>query len=105
MYIVLNIIHVKAGHLAEFLDGVCIHARHSASEPGCVRYEVMQDVNNPQIVCLNEVFQDEAAFREHLTHDYYKHWMSISRDWRHSEDRIRHVLDYACEDGTRLPPV
>jgi quinol monooxygenase YgiN len=58
---------------------------------------VLQDTSDPQIVCLYEVFRDEAAFREHLTYDHYKKWMEISKDWRHGENRIRHVLDYIYE--------
>lgn len=94
MYVVFNIIKVREDCLEQFLEGAYQHARNSDSEPGCVRYEVMQDTSNPQIVCLYEVFRDEAAFRKHLTYDYYSEWMERSKDWRHSENRIRHVLDY-----------
>lgn len=94
MYIIFNIIKVKHECLEQFLNGVYRHARNSSAEPGCERYEVLQDTSDPQIVCLYEVFRDEAAFREHLTYDYYKEWMENSRNWRHSENRIRHVLDY-----------
>jgi autoinducer 2-degrading protein len=94
MYVIFNIIKVREEHLEKFLKGVYQHARNSSSEPGCVRYEVLQDVADPQTVCLYEVFRDEAAFKEHLTYDYYKEWMTNSKEWRHSENRIRHVLDY-----------
>ena len=94
MYVVFNIIRVKQEHLEQFLVEVYQHAHNSSAEPGCVRYEVMQDVSDPQIVCLHEVFADEAAFRQHLTYDFYKAWMARSKDWRHSENRIRHVLDF-----------
>jgi autoinducer 2-degrading protein len=94
MYAILNIIRVRQEYLDQFLDGVRRHAQNSDAEPGCVRYEVLQDVSDPQVVCLYEVFRDEAAFRAHLEYDYYKDWMARSRDWRHSEQRIRHVLDY-----------
>lgn len=81
------------------MGGVYQHARLSSAEPGCIRYEVMQDVLDKQTVCLYEVFLDEAAFREHLTYDYYRMWMETSREWRHSEGRIRHVLDYVYGPG------
>jgi len=94
MYAIVNIIKVKQDCLDRFLTGVYQHAQHSSAEPGCVRYDVLQDVSDPQIVVLYEVFHDEGAFREHLTQDYYKAWMENSREWRHSEGRVRHVLDY-----------
>ncbi len=94
MYVIFNIIKVRQEYLDQFLTGVYQHARNSSAEPGCVRYEVMQDVIDPQTVCLYEVFHNEAAFREHLTCDHYKAWMANSKEWRHSEDCTRHVLDY-----------
>lgn len=94
MYVVLNIIKVKREHLAEFVAGVREHAENSRSEPGCARYDVLQDVDDPQTICLYEVFRDQAAFEEHLTYAYYEDWMRRSKDWRHSENRVRRVLDY-----------
>ena len=94
MYVIFNIIKVKQENLEQFLAGVTQHARNSSAEPGCVRYEVMQDVNDPHIVCLYEVFRDEDAFHKHRTYDFYLAWMESSKNCRHSENRIRHVLDY-----------
>ena len=94
MYVVLNIIRVKRSNLAEFVAGVRKHAEDSRSEPGCVGYDVLQDTEDPRTICLYEVFRDQAAFEEHLTYAYYKAWMQRSKDWRHSENRLRHVLDY-----------
>ncbi len=94
MYVIFNIIKVREEYLENFLDGVRNHARNSNSEPGCVRYEVLQDVVDPHVVCLYEVFEDETAFNAHRTYDYYQEWMEKSKNWRYSEQRIRHVLDY-----------
>ena len=105
MYVIFNIIKVKQENLDQFLAGVYQHARNSSAEPGCVRYEVLQDTGNPQIVCLYELFRDEAAFKEHQTYAYYKQWMESSREWRHSENRIRHVLGYIYGPEDLQPPV
>ncbi len=94
MYVIFNRIKVKAEYLEDFLKNVRVHARNSSEEPGCVRYDVLQDTSDPQLVFLFEVFKDEAAFQSHLTYDFYKAWMEKSKTWRHSEERIRHVLDY-----------
>ena len=94
MYVVFSINKIKAEHLDAFVRNVRLHARKSNSEPGCVRYEVLQDSSDPQTVCLYEVFVDEAAFSAHRTAPYYVEWMQMSREWRHAEQRIRHVLDF-----------
>jgi quinol monooxygenase YgiN len=94
MYVIFSINKIKSEHLAEFVEQVRVHAINSNAEPGCVRYEVLQDVDDPETVCLHEVFRDEAAFAAHQDAGYYREWMERSRDWRHAERRIRHVLDY-----------
>jgi quinol monooxygenase YgiN len=94
MYVIFNIIKVKEECLEKFLNGVRNHARNSNTEPGCVRYEVLQDVVDPHVICLYEVFEDESAFNAHRSHTYYKEWMESSKDWRHEEQGIRHVFDY-----------
>lgn len=104
MYVILNIIKVKQECLDKFLVGVRVHAHNSSTETGCIRYDVLQDVDDPQTVCLYEVFRDETAFRQHLTYDYYKEWMASSKDWRHTEHRIRHVLDYICRTDEGQAP-
>ena len=94
MYVVINIIRVRREHQAEFLTAIREHARRSSAEPGCLRYDVLQDLDDPQVISLYEVFEDEAAFRAHLDYPHYRHWMSQSASWRHDERRIRHVLDF-----------
>ena len=94
MYVILSVNRIRPEYLDEFVTNVREHARSSNNEPGCLRYEVLQDTTDPQTVCLYEVFRDETAFAEHQTADYYKRWMASSRDWRYDEQRIRHVLDF-----------
>ena len=94
MYVIYSINKIRAEHLEEFVEQVRAHARNSSAEPGCLRYEVLQDVDDPQTVCLHEVFEDESAFAAHQAADYYRAWMDRLRDWRHDEQRVRHVLDY-----------
>ncbi len=101
MYIVLSTNKIKIEHLDEFLSQVLVHATNSNAEPGCVRYDVMQDTADPQTICLHEVFTDEAAFLAHQANDFYKDWMERSKDWRHVESRVRHVLDYVFRSENR----
>ena len=94
MYAILGIIKVKPEHLAEFVENVRIHAAHSVTEPGCLRYDVLQDTSDPCTICLYEVFRSEADLEAHKQHDYYKRWMAMSREWRDSSSYSRRVLDH-----------
>jgi len=94
MYVIFSINRVRTEHLDEFLEGVRELARNSSREPGCERYEVLQSREDPHIVCLYEVFEDETAYAIHQAADYHQVWLARSRNWRHNEEHIRHVLDY-----------
>ena len=92
MYVILGTIKVRPEHLDEFVEHVRRHAAASAQEPGCVRFDVLQDASDPTIVCLFEVFRSEADLQAHRQQEYYQRWMSLSRDWRDHERYSRRVL-------------
>lgn len=92
MHVILGTIKVKAEHLEDFLAHVRVHARHSRLEAGCVRFEVLQDTEDPQTICLLEVFRSEDDLRVHREQGYYRQWMEMSRDWRDLARSSRRVL-------------
>ncbi len=94
MYVVFSINKIKEEHLDGFVANVRLHARRSNAEPGCVRYEVLEDTSDPQTICLYEVFIDETAFAAHLASPHYAEWMQLSQSWRHAELRSRYVMDF-----------
>jgi (4S)-4-hydroxy-5-phosphonooxypentane-2,3-dione isomerase len=93
MYTVLNILKVKPQHLQDFVRNVQDHARHSRQEPGCLRFDVLQDQHDPNTICLYEVFGAEADLDHHHAQEYYKRWMAMSRNWRDPESSRRYVLN------------
>lgn len=94
MYAVLGTIKVKREHLSEFVENAARHARHSLEEPGCLRFDVLQDSEDPQTICLYEVFRSEADLQTHRRQDYYQRWMEMSRDWRDATSYSRRVLHH-----------
>jgi autoinducer 2-degrading protein len=94
MYAVLNIIKVRQEHLKEFIENVRNHAKSSVREPGCLRFDVLQDIEDPQTICLYEVFRTESDLETHRRQDYYNHWMTMSHDWREISSSSRRILDH-----------
>ncbi len=94
MYVIVGFHEILPEHLPAYLENVKLHARNSASEPGCIRYEVLQDADDPSIICLYEVFENEAAFEAHQAAEHYKWWMELSRGWRHGGALHRHVMSF-----------
>ena len=92
MLAILGIIKVKPEHLQEFVAEVRQHAQRSVREPGCLRFDVLQDQADPHTICLYEVFRDESDLDSHRRQDYYRRWMAASRDWRDHAAYSRRVL-------------
>ena len=92
VYVILGTITVKPEHLDDFLRHVREHAAASGREPGCARYDVLQDVDDPLTVCLYEVFRTEADLTHHRQQPHYRRWMALSRDWRDRTTSSRRVL-------------
>lgn len=100
MYVILGTIRVRPEHLDDFVENVRRHAAASAQEPGCVRFEVLQDAADPTTICLFEVFRSEDDLHVHRQQDYYKRWMEMSRDWRDTSTYSRRVLRNVYPDDS-----
>ena len=63
MYVIIAPIQIKEGHKDAFVEAMIDDAKGSvANEPGCLRFDVIQDGADPNRIWLYEVYTDEAAF-------------------------------------------
>ena len=66
MYILQVAVKVKPGHKEAYIQAITEDARSSVrDEPGCLRFEVMEDQEDPNLIYLVEVYRDQAAFEAH----------------------------------------
>ena len=69
-------------------------AEKTNQEPGCIRYEVMQATEDRSLMCLFQVFRDEAAYQAHQEAEHHKRWVQLSGGWRDPSVRMRHEMEY-----------
>jgi quinol monooxygenase YgiN len=82
MYAILVTIHIKPEFRAPFLESMLDDARGSVNdEPGCYRFDVLQDDNDPNTIFLYEVYRDQAGFDAHLVAPHYIRWRDTVKDW------------------------
>jgi len=83
MYIVIVDIHVKHDHLNHFLEAMLANAKSSLiDEPGCVRFDVIQDEADPTHLILYEIYRDKDAFQEdHLKRPHFLRWREAVSEW------------------------
>jgi quinol monooxygenase YgiN len=82
MYVVVVTIDIKDGFRERFIDAMLEDARGSVrDEPGCVRFDVIQDEKNANRIYLYEVYADRSAFDHHLTTPHFLAWKNAVQDW------------------------
>ena len=75
MYAIFVSIKIKPERREDFLKAIEIDARGSREdEPGCMRFDVLQDSTDPDQYYFYEVYRDEAAFKAHGEAPHYKVW-------------------------------
>jgi len=75
-------IQIRPEFRERFMASMLDDARGSTrDEPGCLRFDVIQDEADPNRIYLYEVYRDEAAFEEHLKAPHFVKWRDTVKDW------------------------
>ena len=91
MIVLMVTINIKPEHKEAFMEEMMGDAIGSnRDEPGCLRFDVLQDNENPNTIHLYEVYTDEAALEAHRQAPHYLKWREAVADWRDG-DPIRRV--------------
>ena len=91
MIVLMVTINIKPEHKEAFMEEMMGDAIGSnRDEEGCLRFDVVQDNENPNTIHLYEVYTDEAALEAHRQAPHYLKWRDAVADWRDG-DAIRRV--------------
>ena len=89
MYLIVAPIQIKPGFIDQFVEAMLGDAKGSVeNEPGCYRFEVIQDGDDSNRIWLVEVYKDEAAFKAHQQYPHYTKWAETVKDWRADDGPI-----------------
>ena len=74
-------VKVKPDKREQFLaaiedDSIC----SVRDEPGCLRFDVLQDRNDPDTYYFYEVYKDEAGFQAHTETPHLKRWRAAAEE-------------------------
>ena len=76
MLIVHVFVHVKPDHVAAFTAATLENARNSVHEPGVVRFDVIQQEDDPTRFVLVEIYRTAADPARHKETTHYLTWRS-----------------------------
>jgi autoinducer 2-degrading protein len=72
-------VRIKPGERERFLKAIEVDALGSErDEPGCLRFNVLQDAKEPNVYYFYEVYKDEAALEAHRTMPHYAVWRGVA---------------------------
>jgi len=81
MYVVCVSVFVKPGNEERFIAAIEKNHRGTVNEPGGVRFDVLQAVDDPSQFFLYEVYQDQEAFAAHQKTEHYLTWRQTVAEW------------------------
>jgi autoinducer 2-degrading protein len=97
MLVAIVYCHVKAEHVAAFAEACRVNHEGSIREPGVLRFDVLQQQDDPTRFVLYEAYRGQADVDFHKTTAHYAAWRDATADWF---EEPRHGVRY---DG--LAPV
>jgi (4S)-4-hydroxy-5-phosphonooxypentane-2,3-dione isomerase len=90
----MHILHVhlkvKPERIDDFIAATIENAKASLQEPGCVRFDVIQEAEDPARFVLVEIYRDQAGHAAHRESPHYNAWAERAPDML-AEPRSRTV--------------
>jgi autoinducer 2-degrading protein len=80
MYAVVVPLRVKPEMREKFLAAALDDSTCSLQEPGCLRFDVLQDNTDPNRFFFYEVYRDESAYKAHQATAHYPRWRAAAAE-------------------------
>ena len=84
MFVISGFADVPEADREAFKRGLPEHTRLTRAEPGCHYFEVKPHPKIPGRYVINEVFEDERAYKTHGKRTDHTEWRTITRNLKRS---------------------
>ena len=92
MHVVCIHVYVKPENREDFARATLENARNTIQEPGNLRFDVSQQVDDPDRFVLYEVYRDEEGMNAHKETAHYARWRDAVAPWMAEPRRgVKHV--------------
>lgn len=81
MFVACVHVVVKSQNIEAFIAASRDNASHTIQEPGNLRFDVLQQADDPQRFLLYEVYRDETAAKAHKLTAHYARWRDAVETW------------------------
>jgi quinol monooxygenase YgiN len=74
--------YIKAEKVEEFLKlAIGLVEDTRAKDAGCIRYELVQDLKNPQIITMLEEWESQESLKNHMNSPHFKEVTNATADF------------------------
>lgn len=80
MFVVHVHVHVKRDKIDDFIAASRENASNSVKEPGVIRFDIVQQEENPDFFILEEIYKTQADSGSHKDTPHYKKWKNTVED-------------------------
>ncbi len=81
MFVACVHVHVKPKHIEDFIAASLENAASTILERGNLRFDVLQQADDPERFILYEVYRDEEAAKSHKQTAHYARWREVVEAW------------------------
>lgn len=74
-------VYVKEEHIRDFIEATTANHRGSVTEPGNLRFDVLQCADNPARFLLYEAYESVEASKAHKETPHYLAWRDSVAAW------------------------
>lgn len=74
-------VFVKEEHIEDFIYATTANHEGSVKEPGNMRFDVLQSLEDPGRFLLYEAYESEEAAKAHKDTAHYQEWRETVADW------------------------
>lgn len=100
MYTLIVSLQVDPEKRDLFLAAIAHNAAASVrDEPGCLRFDVMEDVQRPNQFYFYEVYRDAAAFGEHKASPHFAEWRQAAQECVVAGSQVNTFSDMVVTHG------
>lgn len=86
-------VYVKPENISEFIEATRVNHEASVKESGNLRFDILQDSNDPSKFVLYEAYVSEDAAGAHKETAHYKAWRDTVAGWMaRPREGIKHAL-------------
>jgi len=100
MYVVCVHVHVIPEHRKKFIEATLENAKNTIKEPGNLRFDVIEQLDDPNRFMLYEVYRDEMGMAAHKDTPHYSKWRDTVESWMAEPRRgVKHTNLFPESEG------